>query len=202
VYDRIFGDFPAKHTVCTPYIYGSGQPYSQAHHKRDCHDHISQWQISWERSTKTNGACPNVPISKCSNVQMHQCTIYHGDKYLGREALKQTERVQMYQCPNVPMYHISQWQISWERSTKTNGACPNVPMSKCTIVQMYQSTNVQMCLCPNVPISKCTNFQMSKCTNVQMYQCPNEPMYQCAIVQMCNVYVLWVRTVLANSICM
>jgi hypothetical protein len=23
-----FGDFPAKNTVCTPYIYGSGQPYS------------------------------------------------------------------------------------------------------------------------------------------------------------------------------
>jgi hypothetical protein len=28
VYDRIFGDFPAKNTVYTPYIYGSGQPYS------------------------------------------------------------------------------------------------------------------------------------------------------------------------------
>jgi hypothetical protein len=27
VYDRIFGDFPAKNTVYTPYIYGSGQPY-------------------------------------------------------------------------------------------------------------------------------------------------------------------------------
>ena len=27
VYDRKFGDFPAKNTVCTPYIYGSGQPY-------------------------------------------------------------------------------------------------------------------------------------------------------------------------------
>ena len=27
VYDRIFGDFPAKNTVCTPYIHGSGQPY-------------------------------------------------------------------------------------------------------------------------------------------------------------------------------
>ena len=26
VYDRIFGDFPAKNTVHTPYIYGSGQP--------------------------------------------------------------------------------------------------------------------------------------------------------------------------------
>jgi len=24
---RIFGDFHAKNTVCTPYIYGSGQPY-------------------------------------------------------------------------------------------------------------------------------------------------------------------------------
>jgi len=24
---RIFGDFQAKNTVCTPYIYGSGQPY-------------------------------------------------------------------------------------------------------------------------------------------------------------------------------
>jgi hypothetical protein len=28
IYDRIFGDFPAKITVYTPYIYGSGQPYS------------------------------------------------------------------------------------------------------------------------------------------------------------------------------
>ena len=28
VYDRIFDGFPAKHTVYTPYIYGSGQPYS------------------------------------------------------------------------------------------------------------------------------------------------------------------------------
>jgi len=27
VYDRIFGEFPAKNTVYTPYIYGSGQPY-------------------------------------------------------------------------------------------------------------------------------------------------------------------------------
>jgi len=26
VYDRIFGDFPAKNTVYTSYIYGSGQP--------------------------------------------------------------------------------------------------------------------------------------------------------------------------------
>ena len=28
VYDRIFGDFPAKDSVYAPYIYGSGQPYS------------------------------------------------------------------------------------------------------------------------------------------------------------------------------
>jgi len=28
VYDRIFGDVPAKNTVYTPYIYGSGQPYT------------------------------------------------------------------------------------------------------------------------------------------------------------------------------
>jgi len=27
VYDRIFGDFPARSTVYTPYIYGPGQPY-------------------------------------------------------------------------------------------------------------------------------------------------------------------------------
>jgi len=27
VYDRTFGDFLAKNTVCTPYIYGSGKPY-------------------------------------------------------------------------------------------------------------------------------------------------------------------------------
>jgi len=26
-YDRILGDFPAKNTVYTPYIYGSGQRY-------------------------------------------------------------------------------------------------------------------------------------------------------------------------------
>jgi hypothetical protein len=26
VYDRMYGDFPAKNTVYTPYIYGSGQP--------------------------------------------------------------------------------------------------------------------------------------------------------------------------------
>ena len=26
VYDRIFGDFPAKNTVYIPYIYVSGQP--------------------------------------------------------------------------------------------------------------------------------------------------------------------------------
>jgi len=30
VYDRIFDDFPAKNTVYTPYIYGSGQPYIHA----------------------------------------------------------------------------------------------------------------------------------------------------------------------------
>ena len=28
VYDRVFGDFPAKNTVCKPYIYDSGQPYT------------------------------------------------------------------------------------------------------------------------------------------------------------------------------
>ena len=27
IYDRIFGDFLAKNTVYTPYIYGSAQPY-------------------------------------------------------------------------------------------------------------------------------------------------------------------------------
>jgi hypothetical protein len=27
VYDCIFGDFPAKITVYTPYMYGPGQPY-------------------------------------------------------------------------------------------------------------------------------------------------------------------------------
>ena len=27
MHDRIFGDFPAKNTVYTPYIYGPGQPY-------------------------------------------------------------------------------------------------------------------------------------------------------------------------------
>jgi hypothetical protein len=26
VYDRVFGDFPAKNTVYTPYKYGSGHP--------------------------------------------------------------------------------------------------------------------------------------------------------------------------------
>ena len=28
VYDRIFGDFPAKSIVYTPYVHGSGQPYT------------------------------------------------------------------------------------------------------------------------------------------------------------------------------
>ena len=27
VYDRVISDFPAKNTVYTPYIHGSGQPY-------------------------------------------------------------------------------------------------------------------------------------------------------------------------------
>jgi len=27
VHDRIFGDFPAKNTLYTLYVYGSGQPY-------------------------------------------------------------------------------------------------------------------------------------------------------------------------------
>ena len=30
VHDRIFGEIPAKHIVCSPYIYGSGQPYACA----------------------------------------------------------------------------------------------------------------------------------------------------------------------------
>ena len=36
---RIFGDFPAKNTVYTPYIYGSGQPYTctLAHNTLDPH---------------------------------------------------------------------------------------------------------------------------------------------------------------------
>ena len=87
-------------------------------------------------------------------------TIYHSDKYLGREALKQTERAQMYQCPNVPL-----------------SKCTKVPMSKCAYVQMYQF--------PNVPISKCPNVPMSKCTNVQMNQCTNVPLSKCA---MCMYY--------------
>jgi hypothetical protein len=28
VYDRIYGDFPARYAIYTPYIYGSSQPYS------------------------------------------------------------------------------------------------------------------------------------------------------------------------------
>jgi len=36
VYDRIFGDFPAKNTVYTPYIYGSGQLYTSAKLSRSC----------------------------------------------------------------------------------------------------------------------------------------------------------------------
>ena len=35
VYDRIFGDFPAKNTVCNPYTYGSGQPYALAISKKE-----------------------------------------------------------------------------------------------------------------------------------------------------------------------
>ena len=31
VYDRIYGDFPAKNTVYTPYIYGYGQLYLRYH---------------------------------------------------------------------------------------------------------------------------------------------------------------------------
>jgi len=31
VYGRMFGGFPAKNTVCTPYIYGSGQPYQKTY---------------------------------------------------------------------------------------------------------------------------------------------------------------------------
>jgi len=34
VYDRIFGNFPAKNTVYTPYTYGSGQPYIYTVHVR------------------------------------------------------------------------------------------------------------------------------------------------------------------------
>ena len=30
VHDRMFGGFPAKNTVYTPYIYGSGQPYTSS----------------------------------------------------------------------------------------------------------------------------------------------------------------------------
>ena len=32
VYDRVISDFPAKNTVYTPYIHGSGQPYLRARH--------------------------------------------------------------------------------------------------------------------------------------------------------------------------
>jgi len=35
VYDRIFGDSPAIHTVYTPYIYGPGQPYTFANNTAD-----------------------------------------------------------------------------------------------------------------------------------------------------------------------
>jgi len=36
VYDRIFGDFPVKNTVYTPYINGPGQPYLLAYRRCKC----------------------------------------------------------------------------------------------------------------------------------------------------------------------
>jgi hypothetical protein len=48
VYDHIFGDFPAKNTVYTPYIYGSGQPYvySMNMYIHTClHNHEEWWPL-------------------------------------------------------------------------------------------------------------------------------------------------------------
>jgi hypothetical protein len=50
VYDRIFGEFPAQNTVYTPYIYGSGQPYTYTHtHRavRVLQDHDGSAQQQW-----------------------------------------------------------------------------------------------------------------------------------------------------------
>jgi hypothetical protein len=47
VYDRILGDFPAKNTVYTPYIYGPGQPYRCV---------LFTWQITASASKPTTQA--------------------------------------------------------------------------------------------------------------------------------------------------
>jgi len=47
VYDRIFGDFPAKNTVYAPYIHGSGQPYSCSfwHSQLRCHVYSEPFEL-------------------------------------------------------------------------------------------------------------------------------------------------------------
>ena len=78
VFDRISGDFPAKNTVCTPYVYGSGQPYIWCKHT----------SISRESSTHTQSYIGLVRIiniyivytvflaEKSSNIQSYTVCIY------------------------------------------------------------------------------------------------------------------------------
>ena len=61
VYDRIFGDFPAKDSVYAPYIYGSGQPYSSGFTgQRQGHGQGPESQV-----------CRHVPVV-CRQVQTRQ----------------------------------------------------------------------------------------------------------------------------------
>ena len=45
VYDRIFGDFPAKNTVYTPYLYGSGKPYIRYFWQGNYHTYGHIWCV-------------------------------------------------------------------------------------------------------------------------------------------------------------
>jgi hypothetical protein len=62
VYDRIFDDVPAKNTVCTPCMYGPGQPYSWS----NCGDKECRMQQPRDRHAKSKQSVNVVTPAYCT----------------------------------------------------------------------------------------------------------------------------------------
>ena len=66
VYDRIFGEFPAKNTVYTPYIYGSGQPYAWCTVQMSLTIRMVSWRMGWQLSMQRMATISRIlPCQQC-----------------------------------------------------------------------------------------------------------------------------------------
>ena len=108
VYDRIFGDFPAKNTVYKPYMYGSGQPYvwnnNRADHAAGIHLLVCKLYGSQCRAKKApepekltcslltwNASCTHWPTMTCKSWQVTsdmKFSLHSQTQLAARNALK------------------------------------------------------------------------------------------------------------------